>query len=258
MTDDELKQFEELAGKFEPKDKERVSKVVQSKMHPVFQDINDGGRAAANKDNEKKLSEVTTERDTFKTRAEKAETDLKELEGKAPDATKLREKYEADLRKEREENARKLAEKDQQAVNIRLEVAKQRLVDKLAEAGEVDREYASTVLVQKPEVVNRLQVKAESPDVKVLKQGSTELHIVPADGKDALDHLAEELAANIPDKWKGSKVRSGSGANGGNGGTSGSEDRFENARKRGEGRSKDREKAKETGSGLDRLGSRRA
>jgi hypothetical protein len=91
MTDEEFKQLEELAGKFEDaKDRGRVAKAIQSKMHPVFQDINDGGRAAANKDNEQKVASLTTERDQLKTRAEKAEGDLKDLDGKAPDATKLR------------------------------------------------------------------------------------------------------------------------------------------------------------------------
>jgi hypothetical protein len=260
MTDEEFKQLEELAGKFEDaKDRGRVAKAIQSKMHPVFQDINDGGRAAANKDNEQKVASLTTERDQLKTRAEKAEGDLKDLDGKAPDATKLREKYEADLKAEREKHTRELQEKDQTAVNIRLDVAKQRLVDRLAAEGrEVDREYAQTVLVQRPDVISRMQVDAKSPDVKVFKQGSTELHIVPAEGRDALDHLAEELAAVVPEKWKGSKVQRGSASNGGTGGGNGKTDRFDAARERGKDRTKGRKEAKDSGSGLERLGGRRA
>lgn len=260
MTDEELKQFGELAKKFEAKDKEAVLKVVRADIHPVFQEINDGGRTAANTDHKTKLDALTAERDGLKTRAEKAEQDLKELDGKAPDATKLREKYETDLKAERDKHAVELTKRDQDIVGVRLEVAKQRLVEKLASEGrEIDPEYASTVVVNRQDIVDRIQVTKDSPDIKVLKAGSRDLHIVPADGKDALDHLADEVAAGVADKWKGSKVRKGSGSNTGAGGSGGSKDRFENIRERAKTRSEEKAKSKEQGSGLDRLsGGRRA
>lgn len=254
MTDDELKQFGELAKKYEPKDKAAVLKIVQTDIHPVFQDINDGGRTAANADLKPRLDKATADLEAITTRATKAENDLKELEGKAPDATKLREKYEADLKQEREKHQAEINTRDSEVVNVRREVAKTKLVDRLADKYEVDREYASTVLVNRQDINDRIQVD-KSSNVKVLKAGSTDLHIVPAEGRDSLDHLAEEVAGSVDAKWKSTKVRKGADSKSGGGGT-GEASRFDAVRERAKGPSQEREAARKAGSGLDRLGGR--
>lgn len=255
MTEDELKTFGELAKKFEPKDKATVLKIVQTDIHPVFQEINDGGRTAANADLKPKLDTAEASVVTLTKRAEKAETDLKELEGKAPEVGKLREKFENELKEERKKFTEQLETKDGEILRTRLEVAKQNLVDRLASKHEVDREYASTVVVNRQDVQDRIQVDKTSPAVKVLKAGSKDLHIVPAEGKDALDHLAEEVAVGIDDKWKGSKVRKGTETQSRPGGAP-AEDRFKATRERAAAHSSQSEAAKKAGSGLDRLGGR--
>lgn len=254
MTEQELKQFEELAAKFETKDKDAVLKVVQAKMHPVFQDINDGGRSAANRDNEKKVTELTTERDQLKTRAEKAEQSLKDIDEKAPDVAKLRKTHEEQLEQLKQQHQQQLDAAKGETTAALLEVAAERLVDKLVKQGKIDEEYARTVLVKKDEVKNRLKVKDRK--IEVLKQGNQELTIVPAEGKDALDHLAEELAEKVDARWKVSSVRRGSAVQGNQGGGGSGKTEFDEVRESVQQQSKEREKARQQGSGLERLGRR--
>jgi hypothetical protein len=255
MTEDELKQFGDLAKKFEDKDKDAVLKILKKDVHPVFQEINDGGRSAANADIKPKLEKAEKEAGEFKARAEKAENDLKELEGKAPDAAALRKKYEDDLKKERETLQGQIDAAKKETVEVRLENARQKLIDKLVSGDDqIDREYANTVIANRDDVKARIKLD-EKNAVRVLKEGSQDLFIVPADGKDALDHLAGEIAGKVDDKWKGSKVRRGSNTTTGTGG-SGTKNEFDEIRESVKGRSEERSKSREAGSGLDRLGGR--
>lgn len=255
MNADELKQFTELAKKFEAKDLEEVKKVVQSSMHPVFQDINDGGRAAANADNKQKLEKTQQQLDAEKQAREKAETDLKALEGKAPEATKLKEKYDAEVTLIRQQSEQKVKETEKQLLEERLEVAKAKLSKELEDL-KVDPEYASTVLVAREDVVARLK-PGEKGKVDVLKAGSQDVTIVPAEGKTAVKHLAEELAEKVPDRWKTSKVKRGSGTHGSGGGGGSDGTIYDNIRNDVAEKTKEQKKQNQTRSGLERLGSRR-
>lgn len=253
MTDAELEQFEALAKKFEPKDREKVIKITQSTMHPVFQEINDGGRAAANKDHEKKIGELTTESSGFKTRAEAAEGQLKLIDEKAPDVAKLRKTFDQELETERGKFQTTLSTKDQELADARLDRAVDQLINELAASPHaVDRDYAETVLAKKADVRSRLI--ADGKVVRVLKQGSTEMHIVPAEGRTAIQHLADELAETVDAKWKTAGKSRGSGTKGSEGGSNSKGERYEEIRKETAARTKTRAEARESGSGLERLG----
>lgn len=270
MTEQELQQFKELAKKYtRGADKEAVKKIVAEDMHEVFQDINDGGHSAATKASTEKISTLETQVKALETRAVDAEGKLKELDGKAPDAAKLRETYEKrekDLRGEYEERERKLREqadalvkeKDKTITSVRLENARKALVEKLTgEKLGVEKEYAETIIVNKPEVNDRLRAEADG-SIKVLKPGSTDMFIVPAEGRDPLDHLAEELAEKVDDRWKTSGAGRGSGTTGSSGGAGkGTAERFENTRKRIQEREKTEAESRKGGSALERLGARR-
>lgn len=218
MTPDELKQFGELAKKFEPADKDAVLKIVKDDIHPVFQDINDGGRSAANLANDTKVKAVTKERDDALAKVTKAEKDLADLNGQAPDAAKLRKKYEEDVATAREDFLKKETVLKAQLRDTRKDSHLDKLVDILADPTgpyQIDREYATTILIKKPEVVSRLAVDDDGK-LTVFKQGSTELPLVPpTDGKKTLLHLvADDVVTGVEAKWKVSGVKRGSGTKG--------------------------------------------
>lgn len=260
MTPEELKQFGELAKKYEDKDKDQVLKIIKDDIHPVFQDINDGGRTAANKANEKKVKELETARDEAQTKMEKAEADLAELNGKAPDAAKLREKYEKDLKDAREDFGKKELALKNQLKDATKETQVEKLVDILERDYGVDRDYAQEVLVRKSEHAERIQI-GDDRKLTVLKKGTTDIPLVPpSDGKKTLLHLlADDMVVGLDPKWKTSKVNRGSstqGSGGGSGPTEGNE--FKNLRKEVQEREKKATKAKaETPSGYERLRSGR-
>lgn len=224
MTPDELKQFGELAKKFEPADKDAVVKIVKDDIHPVFQDINDGGRSAANLANETKVKAVTKERDDALAKVKKAEGDLEALNGQAPDAAKLRLKYEQDLAAARTDFEGKEKVLKAQLKDTRKDTNLSKLVDILADptgAYQVDRDYAETVLIKKDEVVSRVLIDDDGK-LTVTKKGAPDIPLVPpSDGKKTLLHLlADDAVAGLDPKWKTSKVKRGSSTQGSGGGES--------------------------------------
>lgn len=257
MTKEELAQFTELAKKFEAKDLEEVKTAIQTHAHPVFQDINDGGRRAANTDSDKKVKDAEKKAETEKARADKAQADLDDLNGKAPDAAVLRRKYEADLAQTRKEYEDKLTAKDREFTTERLKTAQLKLADKLDKLG-INKEYAETIVVNRDAVKNRIQFV--DGQIRVLKAGSSDVHIVPAADKDGLDHLAEELAPTIDTTWRNSKVKRGSGMTGNESDvTVGNAKEFDDIRKEVTGRSEAKKEAEvKAPSGIERLRGRAA
>lgn len=228
MNAEELKQFGELAKKFEPADKDAVLKIVKDDIHPVFQDINDGGRAAANVAAQAKITKAEGERDTALAKVTKAEQDLADLNGQAPDAAKLRKKYEDDLKLAREDWDKKEVAYKNQLRDTRKDTNLDKLVDILADPTgpyQVDREYATTVLIKKDDVKGRVLVDDDGK-LTVLKEGTTDIPLVPpSEGKKTLLHLlADDVIKTVDTKWKSSKVNRGSGTQGSGGGT-GAEDK---------------------------------
>lgn len=272
MTDEELTQFAALAKKYEKKDKDKVLAIVSNDVHEVFQEINDRGHSAATKAKQTDIDRLSGEVTDLKTRAEAAEGKLKAFDDKAPDVAKVRETYEKaekDLRAEYDsriatlttQQRTELEAKDTALMGVRLASAQKDLIEKLTNSKlGVDKDFAETVLVNKPEVKNRIRVEADG-SVKILKKGSTDMYIVPAEGKTPIDHLAEELAEVVEPKWKKSGTSRGSATKGSEGGGGGSGDLagdFDATRKR----VQDSEKAASTartqgGSALERLGSSR-
>lgn len=270
MTEEELKQFKELAKKYERgKDKEAVTKVFSDDIHEVFQDVHDKGHSAATAAKQKDVDALSNQLTTARSTAEELQRKLDGIK-EAPDIATMRQKFEEDernlrkqqdesLAKQKQEFEGKLQEKDGIIINTRLSVAKKDLVGHLvSDKLSIDPDYANTVLIAKPEVTSRLKVNDDG-SVQVLKKGSTDMFIVPADGRTALDHLAEELAEGVDAKWKVSGAGRGSGTNGSQGGnaTGSVADRMEAARTRVKDAEKTTATAKAAGSGLERLGARR-
>lgn len=272
MTDDELTQFATLAKKYERvKDKEKVLALVSADMHEVFQEINDRGHSAATKAKQADIDKLSGDLTEFKTRAETAEGKLKSFDDKAPDVAKVRETYENAEKALRQEYDKRIQDmtvaqdtalksKDEALVNVRFGVVKRDLVSKMADSKfGVDKEYAETILVEKPDVKSRIKVDADG-SVKVLKKGSTDMFIAPAEGKSPLDHLAEELSEGVEAKWKVSGNGRGSATRGSEGGSAGNgslSEKFDATRARVAESAKAAAAAKTGGSALERLGSSR-
>lgn len=270
MTKEELEQLKELAKKYERgKDKDTVLKVISEDMHEVFQEINDGGHSAATKAAEKKLKGLEDQVEPLKKRAETAEAKLEAFDNQAPDVAKVRKTYEENEQKLRNEHAARmqqvqteheqaLQKKDQELTQSRLSIAKKTLVDKLVSVGKVDKDYAETILVNRPDVTERLNPDPATGNVRVLKKGSKDMFIVPAEGRTDIDHLVDELAEGVEAKWKTSGAGRGSGtrgSEGGSGATNGSLDqRFQARRDRAKAIEKGARDAKAGGSGAERLG----
>lgn len=270
MTKEELEQFRALAKKYtRGTDKEEVIKIISEDIHEVYQEVNDRGHGAATKSKQADIDDLSTKLTTEKTRAEDLDRQLKAIK-EAPDIAAMREKYEADEKRLRNEHAQALQKqegefkgqlqvKEQALLDTRLDVAKRSLVAQLADSKiGVDQEYAHTVLVEKPEVKGRLKVDPDGT-IKVLKKGSQDMYIVPAEGRTALEHLAEELAEGVEAKWKGSGTGRGSGTEGsvGGAGAGSTTQLFEDTRARVKEREKAQAASRASGSAHERLGSRR-
>lgn len=270
MNQDELKQFGDLAKKYERgKDKDAVKKIFSEDMHEVFQEVNDAGHSAATLKAEEKYKPIVEQTEAFKQRAEAAEAKLKAFDDKAPDVATVRKTYEDAEKRLREEydnriktmetqHATALQDAQAKLIDERLKVAKKNLVKKLADSKiGVDEEYAETILVERADVKDRIKVEADG-SVKVLKKDSKDMYIVPAEGREALDHLAEELGETVQDRWKTSGGGRGSGTRGSEGGSTGAlSERFENTRKRIQESEKAARDQRGAGSAAERLGSRR-
>lgn len=268
MTEDELKQFRELAKKYERgKDKDAVLKIFSEDIHEVYQDVNDKGHSAATAAKQKDVEALSGQLTSERARADEAERKLKGMQ-EAPDIATMRQTYEQNEKKLREEHdiklntqktefERQLQDKDKLLIETRLEVARGKLVDELAGSKlGIDKEYAETVLVAKPDINGRLKLQ---PDGKpgVLKKGSQDMFIVPAEGRTALEHFAEEIAESVEDKWKGSGQGRGSATTGSSGGNNATASRFDATRERVQKREKEAAAAKAGGSAHERLGGRR-
>lgn len=207
LSPEELTQFEALAKKFEPAQLPDIKKVVQTHMHAVFQDINDGGRAAANSQSKARIVELEETSTTAKAAADAAAKELKELREKNPDAAAQIRAAEEKVERLKEKHKAEKDEPKQQVQAERQSRANGDLVRELVASG-IDPEYAGAVLAQRTDVKERVRVK-EDGSVEVLQAGNKELTITPAEGRSALSHLAEELVAKVDDKWKVSNINRG-------------------------------------------------
>lgn len=217
MTEDELKQFTELAKKYEPANRDTVTAVIRESAHEVFQEINDGGRAAANRDNQAKLDKATTDLATATTERDKAVEDLKAVGDKIPAAAELRKTYEEDLRKANDQFAVKEVELKNQLKAERHRTVVNSLVDKLVFDHAIDREYAQTIIAQRQDINARISVD-EGNKTTVYKEGTTDIPLVaPNDDTTVIDLLATQVAAKVEPKWKTSKVKRGSNNRGSGG-----------------------------------------
>lgn len=257
MTAEELTQFKALAKKYEAKDKDEVLGVLKADVHEVFQDINDGGRRAANEANKTKMDSLEAKVTTAEAAKVAAEKKVTELNGQAPDAARLKETYDRSIADLQSTHKTELEAKDGVILTERISNAKKELVTALVKAG-IDEEYASTIMVEKAEVRDRLK-PGQDGKIQIMKSGS-DLPLVPPGGdKTIYNLLAEELAPTVTDRWKTSKVKRGSGNTGSEGGaddqgaTTFDEIRTE-VKERVESRQKSRDKSV---SGLDRLRSGR-
>lgn len=253
MNAEELAQFTVLAKKFEPKDQEAVLKVLKGDLHPVFQAAHDEGHSAATTRGNAKVTELTTQLTAATAKVTALEGEVTQLKDKQPADVKT-------LTAQHEAQVRDLTAKHESTVNelksahgaTLVGTKVQEVVTELVLNYNIDPEYAQTVLTKRDDVVGRFKPN-QAGGVDILQKGK-DIAITPTSEKTAAQLVAAELAADVPAKWKVSKVNRGSGTNGAGG--AGEESRFEAIRADVKASSTKKQEARKE-SALDRLGGRR-
>lgn len=254
MTPDELTQFQALAKKFEPKDRDAVLQAVKADMHPVFQAAHDEGHSAATQRAKVKETELTLAKTQAEEQLAEANTKLKTLGNGAPDVVQLQARHEQQLLDVKEKAKQKLAEVNQQLQDTRLAIKQQEVINSLVQDQQVDPEYARTVLIKRDDVAKRFKAN-QAGQVELLQAGK-ELPITATDELSDSQVLAAELVQGLNQKWLVSKVNRGSGMRGTQGGPGvGGKNKFQQARDEVTSQDKAKDDASRAGrSGLARLG----
>ncbi len=218
MTADERTQLLELLKKYEHNtDHDPIIQGLRASAQPLYQGIFNAGHSEATARAQAKTMELESRIAALTTEKQGIQTKLDELNGKAPDAEKLKGQYEGQITAKDAE----IAKLKQQVNDVRLAGHYPLLAVALAEAG-VDAEYAELVMVPREDVKTRLRLDEKGQ--LLITQKGLDIPIVPGQGETALKALAKELAADVPAKWRNAKVRRGSGvrdgdSNGEGGGT---------------------------------------
>lgn len=234
----------ELIQKLGEHPKDQVVTALKSGAHPVFQEVFNAGHSTATEQAKTDKQALETQLADVKADLDKATTRVQELEEKAPDVAKVREQYQTEITDLKTKHEQELEDRDQRLRNERMGRAVSDLRTKLVERG-VDGEYAQ-VKVERADVRARLRHNDDG-QLEVLQAGK-EIPFQPADGKNALDLLADEIREGTDPKWITSNADRGSGTGGGGGRPGG--DMFDRIRKE----TKEREKAQGARSPEERLG----
>lgn len=216
-----------VTGDKTTEDKEAVDVLHTVAPAEVFQVIFDRGHSTGLAKGTQKNTEAEGKVTAAETARAEAERQLKEFKDKHPEAAKLQEQYQADLKKKDDDHKIELDKKDQQIETERRGRARSDFIGALKDVG-IDPDYA-VVLADKEENRNRIKFN-EKGETEVLQKGK-EIAIVPSTDKTALKMLAEELYPSVPAKFQTSKAAGGGGVNNdaGGGGT-GSKTTFDKIR----------------------------
>lgn len=210
------------------KDKDAVDVLHNVVAADVFQPIFDRGHNAGLAKGSSQSTDLKTRAETAEAAAKAATEQLDEFKKKSPDAAKLQEQYQSDLKKKDEEHKAELAKRDQVLAAERTKRVRSDLVRELL-SHKVDKDYAE-VLADKPEVRDRIRFN-DAGEIEVLQKGK-DIAIVPSSEKGALAMLSEELKATVPAKFITSDATGGSGVGSENGTSAPSGDVFNTIREK--------------------------
>lgn len=202
-------------------DKDEAAKLLKEHAGAIHQvvfqeghNVGYGKKAGELKAAEERATTLTSENAQLK-------TDLEKARQSNPDLAKVHGEYQttiAELKKTHQTEVDGLKGK---LKGNRIDGGKSALTEALVSQG-VDRDYASTVLVNREDVIPRIGVNATSEEVEYLQAGGT-IPIVTSGDKKPVQLLAEELAKGVPAKFRTSNADGGAGGQpGGPGGGQGS------------------------------------
>jgi hypothetical protein len=174
--------------------RDEVHTLVQEKGRELWQHIFNAGHSTATQQSKKDREKWDADKVTLQGEIKTLKDKVKEIEGKSPEVASIRQQYETEIKKLQDQ----IAERDQQETERRrsetITSHRNDLISKLT-ALKVNPAFART-LVFDPDVAGRLVI-AESGELQVMQKG-TNIPIITANGKSALDVLAEELRSGVP------------------------------------------------------------
>lgn len=188
-------------------EKDAVEVIHSAAPAEVFQVIFDRGHSTGLTKGKGSVTEAEGKLKAAEDGKAEAERQLNEFKAKHPEAAKLQEQYQSDLKKLGEEHKAALDKKDIQIETERKARARSDFISALKDAG-VDKDYAE-VLADKAEHKDRIKFN-EKGETEVLQKGK-DIAIVPSAEKSALMMLAEEIYPIVPTKFQVSKAKGGGG-----------------------------------------------
>lgn len=220
---------DELIAEILKLDKGSVVTALQAQAQPIFQSIFDKGHAAAtarfNGEKSELEGKITGLNETIRTK----DTQIQQLSEKAPEVATLTQQHQTEINRLKEEQKNALRVANETLIGERRSRARGDLRVKLVGLG-VDSDYAE-MLVNKPDMEKRIRPNAQGQMEFI--RADNDAPYAPAQGKDVLDLMAEELKAVVPPKFitvsgdRGSGTRS---ADSGSGGGKGAAGKYEAAR----------------------------
>lgn len=234
-------------------EKDAVDVIHSAAPADVFQVIFDRGHSTGLTKGTTKNTELEGKVTAAENKAAEAQRQLDEFKAKHPDAAKLQESYQNDLKKKDEEHAEALKQKDQQIDNERRGRATSDLRAALIGMG-FKKLFAET-LADRPE--QQVRIKFDKDGKPEVLQKGKDIAIVPTAEKNAIEMLAAELHTTATPDMLTSNTKGGGGIQqetGGNG--EGAKTVFSNIRKQ----EQERQKSTVTGgasAAAARLGGRR-
>jgi hypothetical protein len=200
----------ELLAKFNA-DKAGVFAALMGKAHGLYQMAFDAGHRVAHAAQSEKITALETKVTDAERDKKAAEKKLDELQKQTPDVAKVTADFQQEIVTLKETHKNELAaEKAKRAESDH----KRAMSDLKSKLERLVKPALAKILVQDEEIKKRVKVNADGT-YEAMQDGKT-IPFSPADGKDALDLLAAEIAEKQEADWRivdgdeGSGVRTGS------------------------------------------------
>jgi hypothetical protein len=197
-------------------DTDELTTAIHQEMPEVHTAIFNQGHQKATKEKGKDVRAVEKKLEEAQAELTKRDERIQAMEATAPDATKIRDQYQGQLREAEAKHKAALDALNQEADQIALKGAKAVLRARFAKSLLPD---AVDAMMAKLEAEGRVRV-GEGRTIEVLQTGK-DIPIMAPEGKDPLDILAEERIAAAPALWRQGGTEAGGGQQGGGAGATG-------------------------------------
>jgi hypothetical protein len=218
--------LEELIAEILKQDHPAVLTALQKSAQPIFQGIFDKGHAAATQRYTAEKATLDGTIANLTTQNQQKDEQIRQLGEAKPDVVAMQTKHAADIQRLEDKHKNELKVANDTLIGERMSRTGSDLKTKLVVLG-VDAEYAE-VVVSKAEREKRWRPNAKG--IVEIFRADTDAPYAPAQGKDALDLLAEELKTAVPPKFITVNGDSGSGTTTSTTGAATGKKKFDNIR----------------------------